>query len=300
MLRSPFPYFGGKSRVASAVWGRFGDVKNYVEPFFGSGAVLLNRPEGFSGPETVNDLDGLLTNFWRACRADPKALAAMSECAPSEIDLTARHNWVYARRSEIVKMQEDPDYYDLRAAAFWAYARCNMIGQRGIFCEKIGSRLPHLGGSRGLYRQSNGDPVNYLSDLAQRLRDVRICCGDWQRVLGHTPLRLHGSPTAVFLDPPYQDGEWDDGTYEHSGSGNVFQDVVAWCLANGADKGLRIALCGYEGLTMPPDWEQYAWETRGGMGNISKVGDNRGKENAKRERIWFSPHCLSAQQGSLL
>ena len=43
-IDSPFPYFAGKSRVAAEVWARFGAVDNYVEPFFGSGAVLLARP----------------------------------------------------------------------------------------------------------------------------------------------------------------------------------------------------------------------------------------------------------------
>jgi hypothetical protein len=42
--KTPFPYIGGKTRVAPEIWRRFGDVKNYVEPFFGGGAVLLNRP----------------------------------------------------------------------------------------------------------------------------------------------------------------------------------------------------------------------------------------------------------------
>jgi DNA adenine methylase len=41
-LEAPFPWFGGKRKVASLVWARFGEVVNYVEPFFGSGAVLLN------------------------------------------------------------------------------------------------------------------------------------------------------------------------------------------------------------------------------------------------------------------
>lgn len=43
-MKAPFPWFGGKSRVADLVWDRFGDVPNYCEPFFGSGAVLLQRP----------------------------------------------------------------------------------------------------------------------------------------------------------------------------------------------------------------------------------------------------------------
>jgi site-specific DNA-adenine methylase len=38
-MKSPFPWMGGKSRVADLVWDRFGNVPNYCEPFFGSGAV---------------------------------------------------------------------------------------------------------------------------------------------------------------------------------------------------------------------------------------------------------------------
>ena len=49
--KAPFPWFGGKARIAAQVWQRFGDVRNYVEPFFGSGAVLLNRPRPFVGSE---------------------------------------------------------------------------------------------------------------------------------------------------------------------------------------------------------------------------------------------------------
>lgn len=57
-LKAPFPYFGGKSSVAGEVWKRFGDVKMYVEPFFGSGAVLLGRPGTGHKNEIVNDYDG--------------------------------------------------------------------------------------------------------------------------------------------------------------------------------------------------------------------------------------------------
>lgn len=64
---APFPYFGGKSTVAADVWQRFGpDIRNYVEPFFGSGAVLLNRPDWSPDAnylETVNDKSGFLANF---------------------------------------------------------------------------------------------------------------------------------------------------------------------------------------------------------------------------------------------
>ena len=53
---------------------------------------------------------------------------------------------------------------------------------------------------------------------------------------------------------------------------------------------MRIALCGYEGEHgMPSDWECVAWKAGGGYGSQS---DGRGRENAARERIWFSKFCL--------
>jgi len=73
-LRAPFPYFGGKSTVAEIIWQRFGDVPNYVEPFFGSGAVLLARPHA-PKTETINDKDHFVANFWRAVKHDPDAVA---------------------------------------------------------------------------------------------------------------------------------------------------------------------------------------------------------------------------------
>ena len=68
-LQAPFPYYGGKKTVARLIWERFGRVPNYVEPFFGSGAILLNRPlHGSLVSETVNDKDCFLANFWRTVK----------------------------------------------------------------------------------------------------------------------------------------------------------------------------------------------------------------------------------------
>lgn len=53
---------------------------------------------------------------------------------------------------------------------------------------------------------------------------------------------------------------------------------------------LRIALCGYEGEhDMPESWECVEWKARGGYGS---QGTGTGRDNASRERIYFSPHCL--------
>jgi hypothetical protein len=70
--------------------------------------------------------------------------------------------------------------------------------------------------------------------------------------------------------------------------------VREWAIENGDNPSLRIALCGYEGEhQMPDSWDCVAWKARGGYGS---QGDGRGRENAARERIWFSPYCLKPQQ----
>ena len=93
MTAAPFPYFGGKRTVADRVWAALGNVDHYVEPFFGSGAVLLNRPHS-ARTETVNDRDGLLANFWRAVSFDAQAVAEFADWPCNETDLFARHSWL--------------------------------------------------------------------------------------------------------------------------------------------------------------------------------------------------------------
>ena len=113
LLEAPFPWFGGKRRVAAEVWARFGAVANYVEPFFGSGAVLLGRQLPFEGQETVNDLDGFIANFWRSIKLSPEATAAAADHPVFENDLHARHIWLVHQRETLrAQLEGDPDWHD--------------------------------------------------------------------------------------------------------------------------------------------------------------------------------------------
>ena len=51
-LKAPFPYYGGKARLAPQIWERLGNPEVYVEPFAGSLACLLARPDG-PGPREI-------------------------------------------------------------------------------------------------------------------------------------------------------------------------------------------------------------------------------------------------------
>jgi len=91
-LKAPFPYFGGKSMIAAKVWSLLGDVEHYLEPFFGSGAVLLSRENynPLKHTETVSDADGLLCNVWRSLQLKPKETAEHANWPVNMVDLHAR------------------------------------------------------------------------------------------------------------------------------------------------------------------------------------------------------------------
>lgn len=159
-LKAPFPWFGGKRRAAHLIWPRLGDVPNYVEPFFGSGAVLLNRPH-VPGNEIVNDLDCYVANAWRAIRADPVAVAELCDWPVNEADLHARHRWLHARAEFRRRMENDPDYYDARIAAWWVWGISCWIGDN--FCRPARQdSMPNVAGSKGVARK-----VPYLTTGGQ-------------------------------------------------------------------------------------------------------------------------------------
>jgi len=351
--QAPFPWFGGKRRVAPEVWERFGDVPNYVEPFFGSGAVLLGRPAKHAAKiETVNDLDGFVANFWRSVATDPTATAAYADWPIIEADLNARHAWLVSQRESLLrKLEGDPAFYDPQIAGWWVAGVCGWIGSG--YCsgdgpwvvraselvdrrtadaaahlpvdpddlsnagQGINRKMPHLGNAgQGINRQmphlgDAGQGINrqmpHLGDagrgietwfiaLAERLRRVRVTNGSWERVVSESVTFRHGL-SGVFLDPPYGD-EIEQTRVYATDSGTVSDDVRAWCVENGNNALLRIALCGYEGeghdALLDYGWTVHAWRTAGGYGG-GRGG--AGDENRHKERIYFSPHCIAEDGG---
>jgi len=168
------------------------------------------------------------------------------------------------------------------------------------------SQLPHLSGGgetgvgygRGVHsragRQFDG-LVAWMLALAERLRFVRICCGDFMRVLTPAVTTSHGL-TAVFLDPPYDRKRRAKRIYSHEDD-SAAPRARRWAIENGNNPMLRIAICGLRGEhDMPPDWFELSWETGGGYGNQAE--DGRGRENAGLETIWFNPACIVEQAGT--
>lgn len=148
--------------MADIIWGALGaDVKNYVEPFAGSAAVLLARPGGAGAIETINDADGYIANVWRSLREDPQTVAKYADEMVSEVELHARHLWLVGERERLTeKLCGDLEFFDARAAGYWVWGQSCWIA--GGWCSGKGPWVSENGvmvlgdlgdAGNGVYRQ---------------------------------------------------------------------------------------------------------------------------------------------------
>lgn len=109
-MRAVFKYPGSKWSMAKQIIIFFPAHHSYLEPFFGSGAILFNKPR--SNIETVNDLDNDVINLFKCIRNDPERLARSIYLTP------------YARDVYEKAFKENPEDPFERALNF--YIRLNM------------------------------------------------------------------------------------------------------------------------------------------------------------------------------
>lgn len=342
-LKAPFPAIGGKARVAELIWKQLGDPDSYIEPFCRSAAVLLARP--YPGQiETINDSDCFVSNFWRAVRAAPEKVAEFADNPVNEADLRARHLWLMiSQTSEDFrkKMATQPHYYDPKIAGWWCWGACCWIGAG--WCqdtgEVIGDRRPQLSSrpqladayarGRGVHGNNTANTceerrtwvTDWMKRLQDRLRNVRVLCGDWSRCCNSPSTMTRLGTVGVFLDPPYchdldrmhqwvrhleGHGEAPEGKGKAtnrdknlyaSDTGDMDRlvaDVHVWCKKWGQHSDVRIVLAGFDGEHNALEklgWEVKAWKASGYANRTAA-----GQQNNTRERLWMSPHCVGREE----
>lgn len=183
MTAAPFPYFGGKTRLADRIAELLPPHDHYVEPFAGSLAVLLAKPR--SVMETVNDLDGYLMTFWRVLRDRPAELARACALTPHA---RAEHEAAY--------QLDDLDDLEL-ARRVWVrltQGRSGTLRRTGwrYFRDRAGSSIGMPG-----YLASY---VDRILDAADRLAGVSLECTDALDLI--TAYGQHPG-TLIYADPPY-------------------------------------------------------------------------------------------------
>jgi DNA adenine methylase len=183
-MRPPVHYYGGKTRLAPWLVSLMPQHRVYVEPFFGSGAVLFAK--GRSRFEILNDLDGNVVNFFRVLRERPDDLARVCRLTP------------HARDEHAACALDGPDVADLddleRARRWWA--RC--VQGFGKMPGKAGWSVSTRMGSSGA--QTCQALVDRFHACAERLALASIENTDAADLVR----RLAKEPDAlVYADPPY-------------------------------------------------------------------------------------------------
>ena len=166
-LVAPFPYFGGKRRLAQIIWEHLGDPVVYVETHAGSLACLLARPNGAGKREIVTDTDGGICNFWRAIEyGDIEEVAWWADYPTIHHDLTARHIWLRQWFNENAqRLIVDPNFFDPKVAGWWVWGISLWIG--GGWCADTSDCIPKIYNSHG----GSGVSAQRVSMPGERVSD---------------------------------------------------------------------------------------------------------------------------------
>lgn len=185
---APLKWHGGKSYLAARIIELIPQHVHYVEPFFGGGAVLLNKPvdliQGHS--EVINDLYGDLVTFWRVLQS-PKLFAKFQR----QIALTPFAKPVWERA--VQSTSDDPVE---TACNFFVRYRQSRQGLGRDFATMSRTRT-----RRGMNEQVSSwlSAIDGLAEAHARLCRVAIFCEDASAVIA----REDDPATFFYCDPPY-------------------------------------------------------------------------------------------------
>ena len=182
-MKAIVKYPGSKWGLADWITGFFPPHHSYLEPFFGSGAVLFNKPR--SHIETVNDLDGRVVNLFDWIRKDPERLAHEIYWTP------------YSRQVYEEAFATEPEDSLERAVNF--FIRLNMSHGYRVNRGKVGWKNDVHGRERAYDAVYWCRTPEKIMEAAERLRGVQI----ENRPAAELLPRFNYPDVLVYADPPY-------------------------------------------------------------------------------------------------
>lgn len=269
----PLRWFGGKYYLAPAIVDMMATQPHlhYVEPFFGGGAVLLNRNPGFDWSHTgagcsevVNDINHELINFWRIL-AHKRMFQEFHRIL--QVTPFSEEEWLDSRNPRTTYTVEN-------AVAFFVRCRQSYAGGMKSFAPVARNRT-----RGGINEQVNAwlSAIDKLPEIHARLRTVLILQRDALELIP----KQDSPQTLFYCDPPYLHStrETKDGyTFE------MCTEQHAWLLsALGVIQG-KFILSGYPSEMYNTAAERFGWRHRDiAIDNKFASGESK---DIMVERIW--------------
>lgn len=225
-MRSVLKYPGSKWNIAGQLVEMIPRHHSYVEPFFGSGAVLFTKVQ--SDIETINDMDSEVTNLFQCIQKDSERLARLVMTTPFSRE-------EYDNQFEISDETICNDSFH-RAAGF--LIRCWQGHGFRTNGYKVGWKNDVVGRERAYALWNWYRLPEWIIDIAERLRMVQI----ENRPALEVIKRFNYENVFMYLDPPYVLGTRNGKQYKHEMSDAEHEEL----LREAVDSKAKIMISGYE------------------------------------------------------
>lgn len=268
-------YQGSKFRIAPWIISHFPQHKVYVEPFGGSGGVLLRKKSIKN--EVYNDIEKKVVNVFRVLRDKEKAqeLSRLLWLTPfSRCEYRENTEW----------LDTDSDIEKARKTicrAQFGISAASTIRSLGGFNTRINKEDYRLDTYRAYISLHS-----YIMDFAERFREVIIEDRDASFILE----QYDSKETLFYCDPPYIKDLWNktDRDIYTNIPDKAWHEAFLYKLLN--IKGMAI-ISGYDNDLYNDILKDWHTDT------IKTICQNN---TSRLEKIWISPKCLEKQNKQLM
>lgn len=225
-MRRVLKYPGSKWNIVGKMVELIPPHHSYVEPYFGSGALLFSK--SYSDIETINDLDSDVTNLFRCIQRDSERLARLAMTTPFSRE-------EYDRQFEISKGAVCIDSFE-RAVGF--LIRCWQGYGFRTNGYKVGWKND-VQGRESMYALWDWYHLpKWIIDIADRLKKVQIENRPALEVIE----RFNYDNVFMYLDPPYILGTRTGKQYKYEMTDGDHEELMQKVLKSKA----KIMISGYE------------------------------------------------------
>lgn len=182
--RAILRYPGAKWRIADFILRHMPQHHSYLEPFFGSGAVLFRKQP--SAIETVNDINGDIVNLFRVVQEQADVLADYVAGIP------------YARQVYEVSLHGNPTSSDVKRAARFLILAWQSYGSRADG-KNCGWKKDVVGREAAYAVRCWNHLPGWIVAAQERLKQVQIEHKDALQLIR----QFNHPKVLIYCDPPY-------------------------------------------------------------------------------------------------
>lgn len=253
-------YPGSKGRMAAYIIDHFPNHTHYIELYFGSGIVMLNKAR--VAHEVINDLDDNVVNLFRVIRDAGDQLAALVEMTPY-----ARSEYALCKAERV----DDPIEQARRFVVQCWQGHGSSAGGRGSGWKNGG-----VHGDKQLCAQTWCAIPERIRAVIERMRGVEIENRPALEVIA----RFGTADTLIYADPPYPKSVRSGRLYSEDDMTDT--DHIALLDTLNAYRG-PVVLSGYACDLYQqrlPHWARRTFDTTDAKGQY------------KQEIVWLNQTCI--------